>query len=173
MCKEGTQSPDLLLLFFGVGIPGKRAAFLLASWSSAQVTLVYRGPLTQEKPLSVGAAQKTSCVPRGISTSPPLQPIHPREGKWHKVHTALFSTGPSEDLTPVRQARTPGNKRTLESANLVFSQSVTCSQRRSKAMPNHQEQRGEIVLIRWPQEHLCYKLCKVVGHHLHHQDRQY
>ena len=52
--------------------------------------------------------------------------IHVRE-KWHKVHTALFSTGPSEDLTPVRQARTPDNKRTLESANLVFS----CSQRRS------------------------------------------
>ena len=44
--------------------------------------------------------------------------IHVRE-KWHKVHTALFSTGPSEDLTPVRQARTPDNKRTLESANLV------------------------------------------------------
>ena len=50
--------------------------------------------------------------------------IHVREN-WHKVHTALFSTGPSEDLTPVRQARTPGNKRTLESANLVFSQSVS------------------------------------------------
>ena len=44
--------------------------------------------------------------------------IHVKE-KWHKVHTALFSTGPSEDLTPVRQARTLGNKRTLENANLA------------------------------------------------------
>ena len=60
-------------------------------WSSAQVTLVYNGPLKQDKPLSVGAAQKTSCVPRGISTSPPLQPIHPREGKHGTEYTPRFS----------------------------------------------------------------------------------
>ena len=66
----------------------------LPCWSSAQVTLVYNGPLTQDKPLSVGAAQKTSCMPRGISTSLPPQPLHPREGKWHRVHTALFALCP-------------------------------------------------------------------------------
>ena len=45
----------------------------LPCWSSAQVTLVYNGPLTQDKPLSVGAAQKTSCVPQGISHPPSSQ----------------------------------------------------------------------------------------------------
>ena len=146
----------------------------LPCWSSAQVTLVYNGPLTQDKPLSVGAAQKTSCVPRGISTSPPLQPIHPREGKMaQSTHRAFLHRPQRRPNT-----RAPGTD-TRQQANLgkrkpcSVSQSVSCSQRRSKAMPNHQEQRGEIVLIHWPQEHLCYKLCKVVGHHLHHQDRQY
>ena len=144
----------------------------LPCWSSAQVTLVYNGPLTQDKPVSVGAAQKTSCVPRGISTSPPLQPIHPREGKMaQSTHRAFLHRPQRRPNT-----RAPGTD-TRQQANLgkrkPCFQSVSCSQRRSKAMPNHQEQRGEIVLIRWPQEHLCYKLCKVVGHHLHHQDRQY
>ena len=76
----------------------------LPCWSSAQVTLVYNGPLTQDKPLSVGAAQKTSCVPRGISTSPPLQPIHPREGKMaQSTHRAFlpvpFASGVSGTRT--------------------------------------------------------------------------
>ena len=145
----------------------------VALWNRS---LRHNGPLRQHKPLSVGAAQKTSRVPRGISTSPPLQPLHPREGKMaQSTHRAFLHRPQRRPNT-----RAPGTD-TRQQANLgkrkpcfqSVSQSVSCSQRRSKAMPNHQEQRGEIVLIRWPQEHLCYKLCKVVGHHLHHQDRQY
>ena len=139
----------------------------LPCWSSAQVTLVYNGPLKQDKPLSVGAAQKTSCMLRGISTSLPPQPRHPREGQ--------MARSPHRAFLPVPFASGVSGTRTK--AHPPMSQESLAARRRRCAscekMPNHQEQRGEIVLIRWPQEHLCYKLCKVVGHHLHHQDRQY
>ena len=85
----------------------------LPCWSSAQVTLVYNGPLRQHKPLSVGAAQKTSRVPRGISTSPPLQPIHPREGKMaQSTHRAFLHRPQRRPNT-----RAPGTD-TRQQANL-------------------------------------------------------
>ena len=95
----------------------------LPCWSSAQVTLVYNGPLRQHKPLSVGAAQKTSRVPRGISTSPPLQPIHPREGKMaQSTHRAFLHRPQRRPNT-----RAPGTD-TRQQANLGKRKPCSVSQ---------------------------------------------
>ena len=121
-------------------------------WSSAQVALVYNGPLKQDKPLSVGVAQKTSCVPRGISTSLPPQPLHPREGKMaQSTHRAFLPVPFASGVSGTRTKAHPPMSQIIGSTKAQV--------RIMRKMPNHQEQRGEIVLIRWPQEYLCYKLC--------------
>ena len=107
----------------------------LPCWTATQVTLVHNGPLTQDKPLSVGAAQKTSCVPRGISTSPPLQPIHPREGKMaQSTHRAFlpvpFASGVSGTRT---KAHPPMSQESLASQRRRCASCEKCPITKSSA----------------------------------------